>query len=114
MCILCSLSLFVTSLPSISAAGKQPVLVQVNNEVVNKTNVYSHVTVANVGDEIALNCSEGQLYRGEEEFPSTFVLNEATQGSFHCRCGSNRSRTVIVTGELKLIRIFGYSAWRQK
>ena len=74
-----------------------PVLFRVNNELVNKTDVYTHA--GEFGDEIVLNCTRGQLYREEEEFPNVFTLNETTQGNFHCRCNENRSREVTVAGE---------------
>ena len=94
------LLLTLTGSNSATAAAtpvNHPVLFGINNEFVNKTDVYTHA--GEFGDQIALNCTRGQLYREGEEFPNIFTLNETTQGNFHCRCKENRSRDVNVAGE---------------
>ena len=50
---------------------------------------------------VALDCHPGgRLYRGDEEHTSRFILTEATQGSYHCRCpGGRRSNGRNIVGE---------------
>ena len=50
---------------------------------------------------VAVDCHlGGALYRGDEPYPSSFTMTEATQGSYHCRCFSGRlSSERILVGE---------------
>ena len=50
---------------------------------------------------VALGCHpDGILYRGDEEYPSSFTLTESTQGSYHCRySGGSRSSERILVGK---------------
>ena len=50
---------------------------------------------------VVVDCRPGgTLYRGDEPYPSSFTLTEATQGSYSCRCSSGRrSSERILVGE---------------
>ena len=59
------------------------------------------IVVSKNGATVAVDCHPGgTLYRGDEPYPSSFTMIEATRGSYHCRCSSGyRSGERLLVGE---------------
>ena len=91
--LLLVIALLLLAFPTVGAGNVQP-LVRVNNEFANtSTRVGLH------GYKISITCPHGDLDRDDEEHHPVFVLNETTQGRYHCRHSTNRSSEVTLAGE---------------